>query len=412
MAQAVINNIVYDSIGVRFKGHSSYTHPNNKKPFRLSFDAFGSDVRWDGLKGIHLNNCWEDPTFLREKLHLDFCRDAGIPAPRANFAEVYLNDSLFGFYSLVEHVDKRFLNSRYGNNYGDLFKAVDGFGDTSQILSDFRWFGSDTSLYMSRYELKNNESGIAWKKLVLLIDSLNNSSNISTTLPNLVNVNSLYRALATDILFGSLDSYVGSSRNFYFYFNPITAKMDWIVWDASLSFGAYPSGGVANIENLSVTYVKSVTQRPLFGKIITNSSLKNEYLYQLCTIFRNHFSPAKLFPRIDSIANIIRPYVYKDQRKMFTNQQFETNISSDLTIGSFRKPGLKSFITSRTSSVNSQLNSLGINCNQTINKGDVVINEFMAQNDSIPDPAGEFDDWIELFNTTTNTINLSGLYLS
>ncbi len=43
----------------------------------------------------------------------------------------------------------------------------------------------------------------------------------------------------------------------------------------------------------------------------------------------------------------------------------------------------------------------------------VVINELMASNGStVADPQGEYDDWIELFNTTASAIDLSGMYLS
>ena len=43
----------------------------------------------------------------------------------------------------------------------------------------------------------------------------------------------------------------------------------------------------------------------------------------------------------------------------------------------------------------------------------VVINELMASNGStVADPQGEYDDWIELFNTTASDIDLSGMYLS
>jgi hypothetical protein len=45
--------------------------------------------------------------------------------------------------------------------------------------------------------------------------------------------------------------------------------------------------------------------------------------------------------------------------------------------------------------------------------GDLVINEFMADNDTIvPDPNGEYDDWIELYNNSNNTISLNGYFLS
>ncbi len=44
---------------------------------------------------------------------------------------------------------------------------------------------------------------------------------------------------------------------------------------------------------------------------------------------------------------------------------------------------------------------------------DVVINELMASNQATQtDEAGEFDDWIELFNTSTNEVDLSGYFVS
>lgn len=44
---------------------------------------------------------------------------------------------------------------------------------------------------------------------------------------------------------------------------------------------------------------------------------------------------------------------------------------------------------------------------------DVVINEFMASNDStVTDTAGQYDDWIELYNNSTQSVDLTGYYLS
>ncbi len=46
-------------------------------------------------------------------------------------------------------------------------------------------------------------------------------------------------------------------------------------------------------------------------------------------------------------------------------------------------------------------------------ESDVVVNEFMASNDAtIADQDEEFDDWIELFNTTDTDIDLTGYFLS
>ena len=43
----------------------------------------------------------------------------------------------------------------------------------------------------------------------------------------------------------------------------------------------------------------------------------------------------------------------------------------------------------------------------------VVINELMADNDNIiADPQGDYDDWLELYNTSNSPVVLTGLYLS
>ena len=390
-ATVIANGITYNNVGVRLKGNSSFSHPNNKKSFRLSFNEYVSGQRWNGLKGVHLNNCWNDPTMMREKMHLDFCRNTGITAPRGNFVRLSLNDTLFAFYSLVEHVDKIFLNSRYGNNDGEQFKAVDAFGTINDIFSDFKWMGNDSSAYLNHYELKSDLTPATWRRLISLIDTLNHTGQITSSLPLKVNLAAYYKAMASDILLGNLDSYVYSGRNFYVYFPSNTNLMSWIIWDTGLSFGALP-GGPSNIESLPVTYVESDTGRPLFSKIIGNASLKNAYLLSFCNLFSNNFSSSLLYPKIDSIANAIRSYVNEDQRKMFSNTQFETNIISDITVSGRRIPGLKSFISLRKSSVQSQLNSLGINCEQGINPNEITVPVYFELKQNYPNP----------FNPSTN----------
>ncbi len=408
-ATVTIDGVAIDSVGVRFKGNASYTHPNDKKPFRLAFDEFRAAQRWDALKGVHLNNCWEDPTFIREKLHLDFCRDAGVPAPRGNFADLSLNGEHWGFYSLVEHVDKTFMTDRYGNNDGNRYKAVDGFlGGPS---SDFKWYGSDPGSYTARYELKSDSVATTWHDLIAVIDSLNNGAAVATTLPPVVNLTSLYRAFATDILFANLDSYVGSCRNFYLYFEETTGRMEWIVWDTGMSFGSYWSAA-QNYETLGLTYVSSPANRPLAAKLFADPTLGQDYLVALCGLYTRYFSSSRLLPQVTALADRVRPYVEADPRKMYTNAQFETNLTTDITVGGHRKPGLTAFIAARELNVAEQLDALGVSCASTIEPGDVVLNEFAASNTLILDPAGEAEDWIELFNTTDVDIDLGGMYLS
>ncbi|MBK7958072.1 MAG: lamin tail domain-containing protein [Bacteroidetes bacterium] len=56
---------------------------------------------------------------------------------------------------------------------------------------------------------------------------------------------------------------------------------------------------------------------------------------------------------------------------------------------------------------------LFISISSTCAIGQVVINEIMASNTTIvKDNAGEYDDWIELYNTSNSAFDLSGYYLT
>jgi len=68
-AKLIVNDtIIFDSVGVRYKGNSSYNIPNKKKPFNISIDSYNQGQRLFGFKTINLNNGFVDPTFMREML--------------------------------------------------------------------------------------------------------------------------------------------------------------------------------------------------------------------------------------------------------------------------------------------------------------------------------------------------------
>src|SRR5690606_12283690 len=45
-----------DSVNIRLKGNSSYGHPGNKKSFKIDFNDYLLDQRYDGMKKLIFNN--------------------------------------------------------------------------------------------------------------------------------------------------------------------------------------------------------------------------------------------------------------------------------------------------------------------------------------------------------------------
>ncbi len=150
-ADVEINGQLLSNVGVRLKGNSSYwAYPGDKLPFKIDFDRYVLNQSFDGLKKLNLNNGFNNPTMMREKLFLDFALKNGINVPRCTFAAVYVNNTYWGLYSVVEQVNKAFLKDRFSNDTGNLFKGDPG--------GNLRWFGSDSASYYNRYGLKTNDT--------------------------------------------------------------------------------------------------------------------------------------------------------------------------------------------------------------------------------------------------------------
>ncbi len=370
----------YDSVEVDLKGNSTYSHPGNKKSFKIDFNDNIGGQKYHGMRKVHFNNCWGDPTFMREKIFFDQCQEQGIKAPRVNYANISMNGTFWGFYNLVEAVDKDFLDRHIDDTAGNLFKAADNFGmgggGGGGAEADLLWYGTDQADYYDRYELKTNESVNDWTDLVDLLDMLNNANDayFQANFPSQWKWNDLLRALAMDNMYGNLDSYIHSARNYYLYHDSSNTQWNWIHWDANMAFGSYPAQG-QNAQTLSPTYVAN--NRPLMTRIMAIPALRLDYLNIYCAL-RTNFTNAYLDPRIDSIRTLIEPHVAADPNKQYTLAQFTANITSDITVTGGNPPqqtirGLKSFITARNNSLNGTLDCTTVGLEELASASDLGV---------------------------------------
>ncbi|HRH70039.1 MAG TPA: CotH kinase family protein [Flavobacteriales bacterium] len=357
----------YFDVAVDLKGNSSYSHPGNKKSFKIDFNDNISGQKYHGMTKIHLNNCFKDPTFMREKIYFDFCRAQGVLAPRVCFANVSINGTFWGFYNLVEPVDGNFLDRWADDNNGNLFKAGDNFGaggpGGGMTPADLHYYGPDQSSYTSRYELKTNESEDDWSDLIELLEELNNSSDqvLAAQFPSKWEWRPMLRSLALDNIFSNLDSYINSARNYYIYHDSTTFKWNWIKWDANEAFGSYGGPGVGNLLNLAPNY--ALASRPLMTKVMNVPSFYNDYLVEYCAVLEA-FTNDGMDPHIDAIKTLIEAHVAADGNKQFSTSQFATNVESDISTGGGPGGGtvygLKSFISSRSNYLSGALDCASV----------------------------------------------------
>ena len=85
-----INGVTYDSVGVKYKGNSSYNANNNKNPLHIELDHTHGSYDYQGYTDIKLQNGYQDPSMIREVLSYAILEQY-MDCPKANFANVYIN---------------------------------------------------------------------------------------------------------------------------------------------------------------------------------------------------------------------------------------------------------------------------------------------------------------------------------
>ena len=395
---------VYLNVGVKFKGLKSMSYPTPKKPFKIKFDKFVEDQEFYGLKKLSLSNGYYDPTCIREKISYDLINKY-LPASRTNFIKLYINGDYWGLYTNVEQVDKKFLHKNFGaNENGNLFK-----GDPAGTLE---WHGYNQESYYNYYELKTNEDENDWSDLVNMIDVLNNSSDhdFQDSFEQVFHIHNYLCFHAINNFLVNLDSYFCSGHNYYVYHRTDSDRFIHIPWDFNTAFGTQTNSlEYEEILNFSVLWEHPNISRPLGQRPFDFQEYVDIYLKDFKYLIEEEITEDILFPRIDSLADLIRPAVYADTLKMFSNQEFEEGLELDLNYHDHVIFGLKSFISNRINSIEQEL------LNYTIPEFSfgLFINEFLANNDqTLADEFGEYDDWLEIYNANEETIDLSGMFLS
>jgi len=527
LADIIVDGITYDSVGVRFKGNSSY-HPDRvKNPFNIKIDYVRNQDVY-GVKKLKLSNMFKDPSCIREVLSYEILRNY-IPASKANFVFLYINGNIHGLYTNVESVDKDFVGKYFGSDNKSFFKCdpitITGTPEPPPagclpvvgIASPLIIMGDDSICYEQSYEIK---SDCGWTNLQNLIVELDeNPVNVYQVL----NIDRVLWMLVFNNIFVNLDSYTGAGHNYYIYEDEHD-RFQTIIWDLNENFGVFKNGGQGpplNLDqmiHLSTKWNHTNPNRPLISKLLSIPEYWNKYYAHYRTIYKDFLVNDAMKIRAVELQQLIDTCVYNDPNLLYSYQDFLIALNQNIGFGNGMIPGLNVLMDARTIHLSNHpellkqgpeitevihspefpaaedtvwITSNIINSNgcyvyfkterfapfckiqmlddgnhhdgaanddvygakilpvsaattvyyyiyaenndagmfspertefETVSyliqgveilPGDIVLNEFLADNDStVPDQDGEYDDWIELYNNTADGIPLSGMYLS
>ena len=125
-ANITLNDVSFDSVGIRYKGNSTFCLPNDngnpKVPFNIDMNYWISGQKLLGYKKLKLANAWMDPTFAKEFAAAKIYREY-LPSAEVNLLKLHVQGNYLGVYVNTESLNKQFLKKHFDEKSGVLFKC-------------------------------------------------------------------------------------------------------------------------------------------------------------------------------------------------------------------------------------------------------------------------------------------------
>jgi spore coat protein H len=226
-ATFVHDGIVYDGIGVRYRGAWARSWP--KKSWKLKFNK---GHYFEDQRTLNLNSCWRDPAFMREKLAYDVFKWTGVPYCETKFVRLQLNGQFWAILLQIEQPDKRYM-ARNNRANGALYKANPG--DNNR---DERVYGSYEE-YVSAYD-KHSREWEPYDDLITFIEELNAATDAEQFLKDHLNIDAFAGYMAANACIMNWDQFV---RNHYDLCDTEgTGKWEQAPWDLDRTMGDHWDG--------------------------------------------------------------------------------------------------------------------------------------------------------------------------
>src|SRR5262249_35024514 len=149
-----------------------------------------------------------------ERVVMEVFSKLGIPAPREVSATVYVNGDYYGVYTVLETINKAFLQRTVGEDGGYLYE----YQDTDRY--HFEYLGDDPALYSPRFfDPKTHENNPKPLPLVAMIRTMNTVSDddFAKAMAPYISLSGFMKHLAIEDFMAETDGILSGMNNFYLY---------------------------------------------------------------------------------------------------------------------------------------------------------------------------------------------------
>ncbi|MEM7156732.1 MAG: CotH kinase family protein [Myxococcota bacterium] len=277
-------------LAVRLKGHSSLLvarEQGHSFPLKLDFDRVDPEQSFDGLTKLNLHTNLDGITTVNEYLSYGAIRAHGVPTARVGFARVTVNGEELGLYTMVEHLQGKFIRCHYDEPFGDLYKPEEPIGNLA-------WRGPTIGDYEPEIQFKwPDASGTDHASLLQLLTVIN-EQGVEAFAPVLDETQALtYHAMNVGV--GNYDYYASFGHNYYLY-ESTPGRFIMLPWDMNFSQGVLPD---------PCGYGRNTTEWPISNKLLADPTRVQEYLGILEGFLMGAASPQSLSDRLDAVLPVL-----------------------------------------------------------------------------------------------------------
>jgi len=325
-ANITIDGETVQQVGIRSRGKGSRS--GEKPGLKVDMNRYVTGQEFHGRKSVILDNLVQDPTFMREPLAYAVFEAMGIASPQIAHTRLTVNNEYWGVYTLVEDITKPFLEARLGDKEGNLFS----FEWTAPY--DFSYRGPASNLYVPiPFEPETNEDSLDASGLVNFIRTANETpdASFSAAIAPFLDVRRFLTHIAVENAIAEQDGFLGAEgmNNFYIYQYAGQNRFVLIPWDKDTTFVAPSWPILSRIET-------NVLARRLLADP-ANMAFYRDEVKRASTVAVN---TAFLGPKIEGWYNLVRTAALEDDKKPWTDEQFELGVEGLKGVVAGRAPDI------------------------------------------------------------------------
>ena len=300
----------FNDVAVRYKGNGTFltSAGMDKRSFKIDFNQFNKGQKLAGVTTINLHNNITDASWMNEVMSHRLYRDAGVAGARSAYARVYLtvpgkfDHKYIGLYSIVENLDKHFVQENIGGKKGALLKPV-----TPTL---FAYLGNDWSKYNQIYDPKTELTVKQQKRIIDLCKLLDSADNdvFAAKIGDYIDLDEFSRYMTVTVWLSTLDSILTIGQNYYIHMDQ-AGKMQFLPWDLDHSFGQFPLIGSQEQRNQLSIHHPWRGENRFLERMFQVEEFKKLYLQKMQDFSGDIFRPDRFIKQVDEIAAAIRPAV-------------------------------------------------------------------------------------------------------